>query len=285
MKKINLITWILFFIQLIPIKAQESSLLWKVSGNGLEAPSYLFGTMHILCEQNIVDKPGFQQAVAESQVLVMELNPTDPEIMQEMQRLAVNPGFENIYTNLPEEDYQSLDSYLTSKFGAGLAQMGVLKPFTLTSMVIMGFLDCEVPFSLETYLADLAAKKEMPVIGLETAAFQVGIFDQIPVDFQIKEILRTLKNDAGKAEFDQMSGIYGSGDLDRLYAYMTDNDMMRQFRAEMLDNRNRAWIPTLEELFTKGTSFVAVGAGHLPGEQGVITLLKQKGYAVEAIAL
>jgi uncharacterized protein YbaP (TraB family) len=52
-----------------------------------------------------------------------------------------------------------------------------------------------------------------------------------------------------------------------------------------LDNRNIAWIPTLEELFKKSTSFVAVGAGHLPGELGVISLLKQKGYTVEAIAL
>ncbi|MGY6520164.1 MAG: TraB/GumN family protein [Mongoliitalea sp.] len=283
MKKFTLILTLTFII--LNGYAQENTLLWKVSGNDLESPSYLFGTMHILCEQDIVSKPSFQQALAESKTLVLELNPTDPAVMQEMQQLAVNPGFENIYTDLPEEDFKLLDTYLSSKFGAGLAQMGVLKPFILTSMLTMGFLDCEVPFSLETHLAGIASAKEMPVIDLETAAFQVGIFDNIPVDFQIQEIIRSLKENTGKKELYQMMEIYGSGDLNYLYAYMSKNEMMQAFQAVILDNRNIAWIPTLEDLFKEGSSFVAVGAGHLPGELGVISLLKQKGYTVEAIAL
>jgi len=94
-----------------------------------------------------------------------------------------------------------------------------------------------------------------------------------------------LKDDTGKKELDQMMEIYGSGDLNRLYAYMSKNEMMQAFQAVILDNRNITWIPTLEDLFKEGSSFVAVGAGHLPGELGVISLLKQKGYTVEAIAL
>ncbi|EKB51186.1 TraB/GumN family protein [Cecembia lonarensis] len=283
MKKYVFIIASIFFI--FNVQAQESTLLWKVSGNGLESPSYLFGTMHILCDQSIVEKTSFKEALSQSKYLVMELNPTNPAILQEMQQLAVNPEFENIYTELPEEDFILLDTYLSDKFGAGLAQMGVLKPFTLTSMVTMGFLECEVPFSLETYLAGFATEKEMPVIDLETAAFQVGIFDNIPVDFQIQEIIRSLKDDAGKKELDQMMEIYVSGDLERLYGFMKTSDLMNQYQAEILDNRNRAWIPTLEELFKQGASFVAVGAGHLPGELGVIALLQQKGYSVEAVAL
>ncbi len=283
MKKYVFIIASIFFI--FNVQAQESTLLWKVSGNGLESPSYLFGTMHILCDQSIVEKASFQEALSQSKLLVMELNPTNPELLQEMQQLAVNPGFENIYKDLPEEDFKLLDTYLSDKFGAGLAQMGVLKPFTLTSMVTMGFLECEVPFSLETHLAGLATEKEMPVIDLETAAFQVGIFDNIPVDFQIQEIIRSLKDDAGKKELDQMMEIYVSGDLERLYGFMKTSDLMNQYQAEILDNRNRAWIPTLEELFKEGASFVAVGAGHLPGELGVIALLQQKGYSVEAVAM
>ncbi|GHB40759.1 TraB/GumN family protein [Mongoliitalea lutea] len=283
MKKYVFIIASIFFI--FNVQAQESTLLWKVSGNGLESPSYLFGTMHILCDQSIVEKASFQEALSQSKLLVMELNPANPAIMQEMQQLAVNPGFENIYTNLPEEDFKLLDTYLSGKFGAGLAQMGVLKPFTLTSMVTMGFLECEEPFSLETHLAGFATERQMPVIDLETAAFQVGIFDNIPVDFQIQEIIRSLKDDTGKKELDQMMEIYGSGDLERLFGFMKTSDLMNRYQAEILDNRNRAWVPTLEELFKKGTSFVAVGAGHLPGKLGVIALLQQKGYSVEAVAL
>lgn len=283
MKKLSLI--ITFIGIILNAEAQENTLLWKVSGNGLETPSHLFGTMHISCDQRIVAKPNFQDALSQSQQLVLELNPIDPAILQEMQQLAVNSGFENIYRNLPEEDFILLDSYLTGKYGAGLAQMGILKPFTLTSMVIMGFLDCEEPFTMETHLASIAGNRDMQVIGLETAQFQVSLFDQIPIDFQIQEIIRSLKDNAGKKELDQMLDFYGSGDLERLYTFMMSNEMMRQFQAELLDKRNMAWIPKLEEILKVGSSFVAVGAGHLPGEFGVISLLKQNGYTVEPIVL
>ena len=282
MKRIFLLLSLFFLIHIA--HAQQNSLLWKVTGNGLPTPSYLFGTMHILCDQDLVDQPVIQQALLESQQLAMELNLSDPQILLQMQQLSVNPDFENIYKNLEKEDFQLLDEFLTRKYGSGLIELGILKPFALTSMIMMGFLACEEPFSIENHLAGVAAAREMPILGLETAHFQFGIFDQIPIDFQIGEIMRTLKDDTGRKELEEMMRIYASGDLDRLQEYLGSSEMMRTFQSLLLDDRNVAWIPQLEELFKQGPTFVAVGAAHLPGELGIISLLIKKGYWVEAIS-
>lgn len=285
MKKITLLAWILFFIWVLPVQAQENSLLWKISGNGLSSPSYVFGTMHILCDGAITNKTALQEAFTASNKLVLELNPTDPGVLQELQQLAMNDGFENIYKDLPKEDYSLLDEHLKTKFGAGLDQMGVLKPFTLTSMVIMGFLPCAQPFSPESYFVSEASEDKKEIVALETAKFQVSLFDEIPNDVQIQEIIRSLKDNTGKIELEQMMKIYLTGDLAGLFGYMKSNTLMVDHQAQLLDKRNLAWIPQLETLFKSGSTFVAVGAGHLAGEKGVLSLLKEKGFKVEVIAL
>lgn len=283
MKRITYLLVSLLFLSLVPLQAQENGLLWKISGKGLSSPSYVFGTMHILCDGAVADNPSLQQAFSNTEKLVMELNPTDPEVIQEMQQLAMNPGFENTYKDLPIEDYSLLDEYLKSKFGSGLDQMGVLKPFTLTSMVTMGFLSCNEPFSPEIFFASKATEGKKEIIALESAKFQFGLFDEIPRDIQIQEIIRILKDNTGKTELEQMTNIYLSGDLERLFGFMKSNAMMEQFQTQLLDKRNESWIPQLETLFKSGSTFVAVGAGHLAGEKGVLSLLKERGYKVEVV--
>lgn len=280
MKKLTFFAIALFFISVLPLQAQDA-LLWKVSGNDLSKPSYIFGTMHVLCDDAIVNKTILKEAFSSADKLVLELDPTDPSVLQEMQQLAINPGFENIYQDLPKEDYALLDGFLTSKFGAGLGQMGILKPFTLTSMVTMGFLPCDQPFSPESYLVSEAKSAEKQIISLETAGFQIGLFDGIPRELQIQEILRSLKDNTGQAELSKMMEVYLNEDLTGLYDLINTNDMMIQYKQVLLDKRNLEWLPRLEELFQSGGTFVAVGAGHLAGGKGVLALLKEKGYQVE----
>ncbi|WP_040669957.1 TraB/GumN family protein [Nitritalea halalkaliphila] len=277
---------LLLFVGLVfTLQAQENTLLWKVSGNGLSAPSYVFGTMHVLCDGTIAENPELVAAWEASERLVIELNPADPKLLQEMQQLSVNPGFANIYMDLPEADRQLLDSFFTENFGAGLAQMGVLKPFVLSSMLVTTYLPCEEMFTLEPHFVELAKAREIEVVSLETVASQMGIFDEIPQDFQVEELVKTLRDDKGQEEFANMLALYMSGDVLGLYAQMIESELLQQYQDLVLDNRNLAWIPDLEKLFSQGSSFVAVGAGHLPGELGVLQLLRDRGYTVEAITL
>lgn len=262
---------------------QESSLLWKVSGNGLEKESYLFGTIHIICKSDFVMDERITSAFESTQELILELDMSDPQLQLKMQQVSMNPGMKNIKAEMEESLATSLDEFLLKNYGAGLAQLGVLKPFVLSSMVLLKALPCAEVESYETFFTSKAAESEMPVIGLETVEFQVGIFDEIPQDLQLEELEKMLADDYSQSEFQTMISAYLAEDIVALDRVMTASGMMADYRSVLLDDRNKAWVPIIEEAMNAKSVFVAVGAGHLGGEYGVVSLLKQAGYTVEAV--
>lgn len=282
-KLINVFVLAALFLFSFPALAQEKALLWRVSGNDMQKPSYVFGTMHLMCDKEFVRNAELEKILAGSEKLVLELDPTDPQLATAVQQLSVNPRFENIYSALPAEDYRLIDGFLLAKLGSGLEQMGVLKPFVLTSLVSMGFFDCEQPYSMEIEFATAFKASNREVVSLETAGYQMGLFDSIPREIQMNEIVRQIKGDAGKAELDRMTEAYLAKDLEKLSELMSSNPLFARYGNELLDNRNRSWIMKLETLLANNSCFVAVGAGHLAGEDGVINLLRNKGYRVEPV--
>lgn len=281
-KKSSFFSILFFLVSLLPLSALENSLLWRVSGNDLKEPSYLFGTMHMLCADDFKVTDKVLTAFGNTNTLVLELNPTDPGLMAEMQQLAVNPGFENIYTDIPAEEYAAINSALMQNFGAGLDQLGVMKPFTLTAMLMMALFPCEDLKSYEVFFVEKADAGEKEIISLETAAFQIGIFDAIPVEFQIRELVRIL-GEEGNKELEGMTKAYLSEDLSQLMEIMVSNDMMNEWSNLILDKRNQKWARELPAIMSENSAFIAVGAGHLPGNQGVIELLRKAGYNVEPV--
>jgi uncharacterized protein YbaP (TraB family) len=262
---------------------EEKSLLWKISGNGLKENSYLFGTIHMICKDQFYMDERIENALASSKVLAMELNMADPNLMAEMQKLSVNPGFANIKGEFSAEQASALDKFLTTSYGAGLDQLGILKPFVLSSMVLVKMLPCTEQSSYELFLTEKAKEQSKTVKGLETVAFQMGVFDQIPQKLQIDELGKMVTNPEGMEEFDKLVGAYLDQDLDRLYDLITENDMFREYGNLLLEDRNKNWIPKIEEMVKEQTTFIAVGSGHLGSETGVIALLRKAGYTVEAV--
>lgn len=273
------------FSTIHPTQAQENQLLWKVSGKGLKSPSYLFGTFHILCDSSIASNPSLVKAMNNAKQLVVEADITNPSFLQEAQQKAVNPGMKNIYKEINPSDYALISQFLTKKYGAGLDQLGVLKPFSLLSMVTLGFVPCEKIFSLETQFIQKMKRNQFPVHGLETAAFQLELFDGIPLDIQIAEIVRLVQDEKGAEEFKAMATDYLGGNINKLYTESFKNDMMQTYQSLLLDDRNKRWIPQLEQHFGSASTFVAVGAAHLPGPLGVVELLRKKGYKVEPMGM
>lgn len=265
------------------LQAQESSLLWKVSGNGLEKESYLFGTIHLICKEDFLMDDRILDAFGKSEKLVMELDMSDSQLQTKMQQISMNPGMKNIQSELNEEDAKILDEFLTKSYGAGLAQLGILKPFVLSTMALMKTIPCEEIESYEGFFAAKATERKMPIMGLETPEFQVGIFDQIPKEIQISELIKMLKEDSGATDFQQMTNTYLEEDLAQLYMEMNSEGMIADYRELILDNRNKAWISILESEMKSQVLFVAVGGGHLGGENGVISLLRNAGYQVDPI--
>ncbi|MCU0400149.1 MAG: TraB/GumN family protein [Algoriphagus sp.] len=263
--------------------SQEKSLLWKISGNGLSKDSYLFGTIHIICKEDFIMNDKVKKAFESSSKLVMELDMGDPQLMAKMQQQSLNPGMKNIQGELSEEDANLMDAFFMENFGAGLSQIGILKPFVLSSMALIKTLPCAETESFENYFTSQAQSLSKPIEGLETVEIQMGTFDQIPSKVQLDELVKMIKEKSGAEEFDRMVKSYLAEDIDALYQTMNQDGMMKEYRGIMLDNRNKAWIPQLEEKMAKESLFVAVGSGHLAGEYGVISLLRKAGYQVEPI--
>lgn len=265
------------------VQGQESSLLWKVSGNGLEKDSYLFGTIHIICKSDFVMDERITSAFESTEELYLELDMSDPQLQVKMQQVSLNPGMKNIKGEMEESMAEALDEFLLKNYGAGLTQLGVLKPFVLSSMVLLKALPCPEVESYEAFYTSKATEAGIPVHGLETVEFQVGIFDQIPQDLQLQELGKMLAEDYSQSEFQTMISAYLAEDIFALDEVMTSSGMMSEFRSILLDDRNRNWVPKIEEAMKVKSVFVAVGAGHLGGEFGVISLLREAGYSVEPI--
>lgn len=280
--RLTLSLWVFLQVSLLGF-SQEKSLLWKISGNGLTKNSYLFGTIHIICKEDFVMKDRVKNAFERSDKVVMELDLSDPQLMAAMQQYSLNPGMKNISSELSEEDVKILDAFFTENFGAGIAQIGILKPFVLSSMALIKTLPCTETESFENYFTAQSKALNKPIEGLETVEIQMGTFDQIPAKLQLDELVNMIREKSGAEEFTAMVASYLVEDIDALYQTMNRDEMMKDYRSILLDNRNKAWIPQLREKMAKESLFVAVGSGHLAGENGVISLLKAEGYLVEPV--
>jgi uncharacterized protein len=289
MKTINskrLIIIILFVMLVSPVIAnggEEKSLLWKISGNGLEKDSYLFGTIHIICQDQFFMDERIENALLSTQKIALELNMTDPNMMSEMQQLSINEGFKNIKGEFTADQAVALDEFLTKSYGAGLDQLGILKPFVLSSMVMIKRLPCEEQSSYEMFFVEKAKDNKIEMVGLESFAFQVGIFDKIPQKMQIDDLAKLVTDDEGMEEFESLVAAYLEEDIEGLYEMITENEMFKEYGDLLLADRNANWIPVIEELIHQQPTFIAVGSGHLASDMGVIALLRKAGYRVEAV--
>ncbi|ERM80940.1 hypothetical protein P872_10850 [Rhodonellum psychrophilum GCM71 = DSM 17998] len=272
-----------FIHQGFTLGTEEKSLLWKISGKNLKQDSYLFGTIHVICEDDFFMDARIENALKESEKLVLEIDLGDPNMMMEMQKTSMNPGMKNISKEMEPEQIVALDKFLLEAYGAGLDQFGIFKPFVLSSMVMLKMLPCTAQSSYEMYFMDKAKEQEMSIKGLETVGFQMGIFDNIPRKLQVDELAKMVVDENGMEEFGELTQKYLEQDLDGLYGIITDNGVFQEFGDQLLTDRNKNWIPLIENHIEEGSTFIAVGAGHLPSETGVISLLRKAGYTVEAV--
>jgi uncharacterized protein len=261
----------------------EKSLLWKISGKNLREVSYLFGTIHIICEDQFMMDTRIEQAFAQSKNLVLEINMADPNLVAQMQQLSVNPGFKNLKVDLDENQSAVLNKFLQKHYGAGLDQLGILKPFVLSSMLMVKMLPCERQSSYEVHYMEKAQARGISVLGLETVSDQIAIFDRIPQDIQVKDLIEMLQDPKGFADFDRMVAKYLDEDIAGLFDLITENKLFQEYGDLLLTNRNQKWIQEIEAIIEKESAFIAVGAGHLSGKTGVISLLRNAGYTVEAV--
>lgn len=266
-----------------PVFAQDNSLLWKISGNGLAKESYLFGTIHLICKEDFKFDQTAKKALEQADQLWLELDLDDPTLSGQMQQLSIREGMRNMSEKITPEDAKVLDDYFTTNYGVGLAQLGVLKPFVLSTMVLMKEIPCTETENFEYHLVSLAKEQQKPIEGLETVAFQMSVFDSIPESLQIQELVTMIQGNSAADDFRGLIEMYLSQDVEKLWAEMTDEGMFASYRSLLLDQRNQKWVEKIIRETKESSLFIAVGSGHLAGDQGVINLLRNQGYNVEPI--
>jgi uncharacterized protein YbaP (TraB family) len=262
----------------------ENSLLWKISGNGLKAPSYLFGTIHVTCDATL-DK-SVLTALDATQQLYMEINMDDPNLQTQLMAGMMMPEGKTMSKLVTEAQYKKLNLFLLKNMGMSAMQIDTFKPAFVSMMLTFKLLDCP-PKSIENELLLVSQKQNEEVFGLESVQDQIAAFDKIPYEEQMKQLMKSVNDDMAqdKAEFKKVMEIYNSRDLEQIMKFMneTENDMYSNNADVLLNERNKNWIPKIEKAAISTPTFFGVGAAHLAGEQGVIMLLRAKGYTVEAV--
>ncbi|WP_207493460.1 TraB/GumN family protein [Aridibaculum aurantiacum] len=277
---------IIFFLAAINIATAqvptEKTLLWEVSGNGLQKPSYLFGTLHLICPSDLNMSKEVVQRFRTTKQLYLEVDMDDPNMMTEfMQGMQMHDG--STLQGLLKDDFDSVNSVFTKKTGLPLNMLNSAKPFMLVSMIYPSLLECQ-PVSLEGEFMKLAKDSSMEVHGLEFVADQVKVFEKIPYDVQASMLKRTLFNmDSAKTAFNEILQVYKQKDIKKMHDLSTSDPDFGKYENSLLNNRNQSWIPIIGEQAKKMPTFFAFGAGHLGGEEGVISLLRKNGFTVKPV--
>ena len=260
------------------------SLLWKISGNGLKAPSYLYGTIHMTCDASL-DKATLD-ALDKTKQLYLEMDMDDPNLQTAMMTGILMKDSQKMSAMVSEADFKLLDAYVLEKIGISVTMLNSMKPFMISAMFTPALMDCEVQ-AVETELMKVSAAQKEETYGLETIEEQVAVFDAIPYQQQMDELMKSVKDKfvKDKVEIKKMVDIYKSKDIDAMLVMMNDSDnaMNSGFQDILLNNRNKNWVPKIEAVAKEKPTFFGVGAAHLSGKLGVINLLREKGYKVEAV--
>lgn len=263
----------------------QNTLLWEISGNGLKKPSYLFGTMHILCDKDATLSPALKQAIKEVDVIYFELDMDDmTELLGAMKYLRMNDG-KKLTDFLTKEEYARVDNYFkANKMPMPLSMMTRFKPYFISSLIGEQVMTCEngKKNGMEQQIMEESKQYEKEIKGLETAEFQAGLFDSIPYDKQAKDLVAYIDSiDSYKKVTLEMVEVYRKQDLKRMDDLVHKSDPgMEKYMDLLLYGRNRGWAVNMPNIMGPRTVLFAVGAGHLGGDQGVISLLKKKGYTL-----
>ena len=273
---------------LLPATLLAQSSVWKVTKG--EHSLYIGGTCDILRSSDYPLPTEFDAAYAAADTLVFEIDPgvaQDPTFgMQLMAKAAYTDG-RSLKTVLSPDAYQALADQ-GKKSGLPIEILNGIKPGLALTMLTMQELN-KLGVSQEgvdMHYYGKAVQDDKPVKSLETAEFQINLLTTMGEGTESELVLYGLQDlDNIQALFDDLILAWKTGDLPALETLFID-DMAKhpKLYVEMLVDRNKAWIPQLEAfLKTPETELVLVGVGHAAGQDGILALLRSKGYTVEQL--
>lgn len=291
MKSLKLFTLSLLALSVSTASAQ---VLYKVEGNGLNKPSYIFGTHH-LAPVSVIEKFGADAPFSEVTQVVGEIDMTQNpmELQMAMQPHMMAPADSTLSKVISPDDY----SVISEEFkkwapmqGMELKMLDMMKPMVVSTMVTVSMISESMPEynpnqQLDTWFQTTGAADGKTIIPLETVEQQASLlFDFTPISKQADALVEMLKNPEEVIEKSKsLTDAYMQQDLALMQKISEDDAEDSAFAEALLDHRNADWLTKLPEIFNSGSSFVAVGALHLAGDKGIIEGLRKLGYTVTPV--
>jgi|ERR1035437_3556053 uncharacterized protein YbaP (TraB family) len=283
MKRTTIISLLVTLIFLFTTNLfSQNTLLWEISGNGLSAPSYLFGTIHIADKRAYQFNDSVLPKLNECQAFAMEINMDSVDETSLLGKMMIEDGktLEDIYS---KKDYKMIKAALKKSTGFDISLFNSVKPFVILTMIEASKpAKSSMEDALDIYLSKQAKDKGKKVIGIETIDEQMDVISKMPPGMVIDYIKNMGKQDKMT---EQLIDAYSLQQLDKIKSIMDNsgNALGAEFNKEILTKRNYIMADRISTFIASETLFIAIGSGHLPGDEGVISLLKKKGFTVSPI--
>lgn len=273
----------LLILCLLPSFAQNA-LLYKISGKGLQQPSYLYGTIHLICPEDFFISPALKSAVTAAKTVYLEIDMDDPSLMGTMMQAMQAPAGHKLQESFDPSDYSRLAAYMKDSMHTDIQNFQQMKPMVILMTILQRTVSCPTPTSYEVALMQMAAEHKKPIQGLEKIADQIAVFDAIPDSTESRMIMEYINDlPKQKASFARLVAAYKRQDVQALHDLLKEAPEFTGYEDLLVYDRNRNWVPVIEKAMQQETVLIACGAMHLGGAQGLLALLKARGYEVTAI--
>lgn len=277
---------------LLAVPAANAQLLWKISGRGIEKPSYILGTHHAVPYTFCDTIPGLMKAFGEVEHVVgefdmLKMDAMTPQQMQNMQKMMMMPADTTMASLFSDAQRDTLDAYLKNTLGANLQMLSSMKPMTIMVTVQQKILMELIPdiaslTGIDKYMQTLAAEKGKQVGGMETMEYQLGLLYGSSLQDQADALLDMVRRSNSKELLQELTVAYKTQNLDTLWKIFQDQMTQLEYDA-LVKTRNLNWLEEMKSLLPTQSTLYVVGAGHLPGDAGMINLLRDAGYKVKPV--
>jgi uncharacterized protein len=286
MKKVVFVL-VLLLLVMPRIKAQESSILWEITGNGITKPSYLFGSLKFIGEKEFYLPKEATEKIKQSAIFAIE-DEVDHHAQHELNKVLHFPKGESLSTHLSAEDYNKVVNFFESEFKISKKQFEAkyakLIPLAISISMTRLSLGEKVKF-YDIELLKFAKSNKVKSYSLESVDREAKALTSFSIEDQTAALLHTVNNfEKQKTEFQKLMEDYPQGKLEEIFEYtLHPLENNQDFINTFFYQRNKEWMPKIEKMISENVAFISVGVSHLEGDGGLLNLFKEKGYTLTPI--
>lgn len=279
-----ILLFFLFFLSASLLNAQEKTLLWRISGNGLSKDSYLFGTMHKICEDDYFWTDTMKKYFHRADQVCFEIDLDNPFLIFSALKSMKSVDGRTLKDLFTPRDFARLSTYFKRANGLDIMLFNEVRPSVLLLMLETDYVNCITFKSYEEEIKKEARKFRKSIRGLETVEDQLAAVSDATDKEVVSYVMnivngKYLRDKSHQVIYAQLSAFYKRQDIRELYHLVSiDSSVLFDKKEMVLDFRNKNWIPKINAYSREKSIFYAVGAAHLAGEAGLISLLRKEGY-------